>query len=155
MTTQHYLNPTVMIRKPGNAWSGTYTFNFEDESTLDATISYFWQDISYSSIFNRWGTKIPAWDQTDGRLSWTSGDGKITLIGFIRNLFDEDVYDSRGSGRRQGDQRDVVPGVCGSTPANTVSHAVNPLGTLAQDCLTTTSTFRPPRTWGAELQLHF
>jgi LPS-assembly protein len=28
-TASHYLNSTTVIRKPGNAWSGTYAFNFD------------------------------------------------------------------------------------------------------------------------------
>lgn len=151
------LNGNILPFSPKNkiALNGTYTFDFEDGSTLDVSASYFWQDISYSSVFNMWATKIPSWDQTDARMTWTNSDGNVSLIGFVRNLFNEDVYDSRGSGRRQGDQRDVVPGVCGTTAANTVSHAVNPLGTLAQDCLVVSSTFRPLRTLGAELQFRF
>ena len=137
------------------ALNGTYTWDLEDGSTLDLSASYFWQDIAYSSVFNRWLSKIPSWDQVDARLSWTSSEGDMTLIGFVRNLLDEDVYDSRGGGLRQGNQRDIRPGECGTTAANTVSHAVNPLGTLAQDCYGVTSTFRPPMTWGAELQLRF
>jgi iron complex outermembrane receptor protein len=151
------LNGNILPNSPKNkaAINGTYTFDFEDGSTLDASLSYFWQDISYNSIFNRWTTKVPSWDQTDGRLSWTSADGGLTLIAFVRNLFDEDVFDNRGVGRRQGNNRDVSPGLCGTTAANTVSHAVNPLGVLAEDCFTVTNTYRPPRTWGAELQLRF
>jgi outer membrane receptor protein involved in Fe transport len=159
------LNGNILPFSPKNkaALIGTYTFNFEDGSTLDSTLSYFWQDISYSSVFNRWATKIPSWDQTDARLSWTNSEGNITVIGFIRNLFDEDVYDSRGSGRRQGTVRDVRPGLCGSTAANSIQHsgtlpngtAASPLGSLQEDCLTVTSTFRPPRVYGAELQFHF
>jgi iron complex outermembrane receptor protein len=159
------LNGNILPFSPKNkaALIGTYTWNFEDGSTLDSTLSYFWQDISYSSVFNRWATKIPSWDQTDARLSWTNSEGNITVIGFIRNLFDEDVYDSRGSGRRQGTVRDVRPGLCGSTAANSIQHsgtlpngtAASPLGSLQEDCLTVTSTFRPPRVYGAELQFHF
>ena len=119
------LNGNILPNSPKNkiALVGTYTWEFEDGSNLDATLSYFWQDISYNSIFNRWTTKVPAWDQTDSRLSWTNADGNITLIGFVRNLFDEDVFDGRGVGRRQGNNRDVIPGLCGTTAANTVSHA--------------------------------
>ena len=28
-TLQHYLNPSVVIRRPGNAWSGFYAFNYD------------------------------------------------------------------------------------------------------------------------------
>lgn len=151
------LNGNILPFSPKNkiALNGTYTWNFEDGSTLDASASYFWQDISYTSVFNRWSSKVPSWDQTDVRLSWTSADGGITLIGFVRNLFDELQYEGRGAGLRQGNNRNVNPGLCGTTANNTVSHAVNPLGVLAEDCFVVSETYRPPRTIGAELQFRF
>ena len=76
-------------------------------------------DISFSSIFNRTYTKIPSWDQTDGRISWTNGDGNITLIGFVRNMFDEVQYDSKGAGLREGRFNQVSPTECNTTTATT------------------------------------
>jgi len=139
------------------ALNGTYTIDFEDGSVLDLSASYFWQDISYSSIFNRWTSKIPSWDQTDARFTWTNPDGNITLIGFVRNLFDDIVYDSRGGGRRIANgARDVPLQLCGATPATTVQHtATAPTGRLENDCLTISETYRPPRTMGVELQFRF
>jgi hypothetical protein len=29
----HYLNSTAVVRKPGNAWSGTYAFNYDVRNT--------------------------------------------------------------------------------------------------------------------------
>ncbi|MDP3737234.1 MAG: TonB-dependent receptor [Hyphomonadaceae bacterium] len=159
------LNGNILPGSPKHkiAFNSTYTWDFEDGSNVVGSISYLWQDISYNSIFNRWTTKVPAWDQIDGRLSWTNADGNITLIGFVRNLLDDDVYDGRGVGRRQGNNRDVSPGLCGTTAANSVLHsgtlpngsAASPLGSLQEDCYTVTNTYRPPRTWGAELQFRF
>lgn len=152
------LEGNILPFSPKNkiALNGTYTWDFEDGSTLDASLSYFWQDISYSSVFNRWSTKVPSWDQTDARLSWTSADGNYTLIGFMRNVFDEIQYDGRTGGRRIGNvNRDVGQELCGASAATTVSHAVNPLGSLQNDCLTISETYRPPRTVGAELQIRF
>lgn len=151
------LNGNILPFSPKNkiALNGVYTWDFEDGSTLAGSLSYFWQDVSYTSVFNRWSSKVPSWQQTDARLSWTSASGDITLIGFVRNLFDELQYESRGAGLRQGNNRNVDPGLCGTTAANTVSHAVNPLGVLAEDCFVTSETYRPPRTVGAELQIRF
>ena len=55
------LNGNILPFSPKNkiALNGTYTWDFEDGSTLDASLSYFWQDISYSSIFNRSYTEDP------------------------------------------------------------------------------------------------
>jgi len=151
------LDGNILPFSPKNkaAAIATYSWFLENGSTIDATASYFWQDIAFSSVFNRSYTKIPSWDQTDARLVWTNADENITLIGFVRNVFDEIAYDSRGSGLREGNNRAVGAQTCGTTAATTVSHAVNPLGTLGQSCLTTTETYRPPRTYGVELQFRF
>ena len=153
------LDGNILPFSPKNkaALIGTYTFDFADGSTLDLTANYSWQDISYSSVFNRWATKIPSWDQTNLRAQWTNSDGNITLIAFMNNVFDEVVYDSRGGGRRiSNSQRDNPLALCGSSPATSIVHgATTPTGFLAQDCLTITETYRPPRTYGAELQFHF
>lgn len=150
------LDGNILPFSPKNkvALNGTYTWDFEDGSELDASLSYFWQDVAYSSIFNRHYTEIPAWDQTDARLSWTSGDGNITLIGYIRNLFDDIAYDSRGSGLREGATqagRIIAPTECFSTPGTTAAFGAAP----ANSCYTTGETLRPPRTIGAELQIRF
>jgi len=152
------LSGNILPFSPKNkiALNGTYTWDFEDGSTLDASASYFWQDIAYSNIFNMWATKMPQWDQVDARLSWTSSDGVFTVIGFVRNLMDELQYDGRGGGRRVANGTRDVAGLamCGSTPATTIDYR-NGTGYLPQDCLTVTDSYRPPRTIGAELQIRF
>jgi iron complex outermembrane receptor protein len=147
------LDGNILPFSPKNkiALNGVYTWDLEDGSNIDASLSYFWQDIAFSSIFNRSYTKIPSWDQTDARLSWTSADGGVTLIGYVRNLFDEIVYDSKGAGLREGTNRVVAPTLCNSTAATTQSFGVLP----AQSCYTTNETLRPPQTYGVELQIHF
>ena len=146
------------------ALNGTYTWDFADGSKIDTSLSYFWQDVSYSSVFNMNLTEVPSWDQTDGRISWTNSDGNITLIGFIRNMFDELQYDSRTAGRRisgssLGTPSNTDPAVltrCGSSPATSVNFdGGEALGYLGQDCYTSSDTYRPPRTYGAELQIRF
>ena len=157
-------NILPFIPKHKAAFNTTYTWDFADGSTLDGSVSYLWQDIAFSSIFNRSYTKIPSWDQTDARLSWTNSDGNITLIGFVRNLFDEIVYDSRASGLRETSStstaspatpttatRYVAPTECFTSAANSPGFASAP----AQSCYQTGETLRPPRTWGAELQFRF
>jgi iron complex outermembrane recepter protein len=164
--TGQSLDGNILPFSPKNkiAVNGTYTWNFQDGSTIDASVSYFWQDISFTNIFNRWATKTPSWDQTDARVGWTNADGNITVIAFVRNLFDELQYDGRSGGRRIGNvNRDVPLALCGSSAATSVIHvgtlpngsAASPLGSLQNDCLTVTDTYRPPKTFGAELQFHF
>jgi iron complex outermembrane receptor protein len=147
------LDGNILPFSPKNkiALNGVYTWDLSDGSNLDASVSYFWQDIAFSSIFNRSYTKVPSWDQTDARLSWTTADGGLTLIGFVRNVFDEIAYDSKGSGLREGTNRVVPPTQCNTTPGTTQAFGVLP----PQSCFTTNETLRPPRMYGVELQLHF
>jgi len=147
------------------ALNGTYTWDLEDGARVDSSLSYFWQDVAYSSIFNRSYSEIPAWDQTDGRVTWTSADGNISLIGFVRNMFDQVVYDSRGAGLRETSStstvtpttattatRYVAPQECFTSPGTTPSA----FGASApQSCYTVGETLRPPRTYGVELQIRF
>jgi iron complex outermembrane receptor protein len=136
------------------AVNGVYTINFEDGSKLDTSLSYFWQDIAYSSIFNRGYTKVPAWDQWDARLSWTSKDKHFTVIGYGKNIFNDIAYDGTGVGLNNaapGLGRQVAPQPCFSSAATT-----SPLGGRnAQTCYTSSETLRPPRTYGIELQFRY
>jgi iron complex outermembrane receptor protein len=147
------LQGNILPFSPKNkiALNGVYTWDLADGSNIDASVSYFWQDIAFSSIFNRSYTKIPSWDQTDARLSWTSADGGLTLIGYVRNVFDEIAYDSAGAGAREGANQNVAPTLCNSSPATTQSFGSIP----GQSCYTTNETLRPPQTYGVELQLRF
>jgi iron complex outermembrane receptor protein len=147
------LDGNILPFSPKNkaALNATYSWFFDDGSTLDASASYFWQDIAFSDIFNRSYTKIPSWDQTDARLSWTNADGNLTLIGYVRNLFDEAQFDSVGPGLREGTNRAVAPQLCFSSAATTAAFGQRP----AESCYTTSETLRPPMTYGAELQFRF
>ena len=147
------LEGNILPFSPKNkiAVNAVYTWDFEDGSKIDLSGSYFWQDIAFSSVFNRSYTKIPSWTEGDARISWTSGNGAFTLIGFVRNLFDDIAYDSAGADDREGVDRNVAPTLCNSTPGTTQSFGSPP----AQSCYTTNETLRPPRTVGAELQVKF
>ena len=162
------LNGNILPFSPKNkiALNGTYTWDMEDGAKVDASLSYFWQDVAYSSIFNRSYTEIPAWDQTDGRVTWTSADGNISLIGFVRNMFDQIVYDNRFANLRETSSagtytpnatsfntKYTAPQQCFSSTVTTPPTA---FGTSApQACYTIGETLRPPRTYGVELQLRF
>jgi iron complex outermembrane receptor protein len=135
------------------ALNGVYTWDLEDGSTLDASVSYFWQDISYTSIFNRSYNKVPSWDQVDGRLTWTSADGNFAIIAWVKNVLDEVQYEIDGfsSSLREGINREVAPGLCNSSASTTASPGAPP----PSSCYTTSEQYRPPRTFGAELQIRF
>jgi iron complex outermembrane receptor protein len=143
----------ILPESPKNkiAVNGLYTFNMQDGSKIDTSLSYFWQDISYTSIFNSSYTRVPSWDQWDGRISWTSADQHFTIIGFGRNLLNERGYDSRGAGLVEGTNKIVPPTQCYTSAATTP-----PLGGVqAESCYQLNSTYRPPRTYGIELQFRY
>jgi iron complex outermembrane receptor protein len=103
-----------------------YNINFEDGSSLLPSISWYWRDSFYSSIFNNPEQLTPDFQQTDARLIWNDADGHFTIIGAIRNAFDEQGYDQVGAFLRTG------------------------TATKYQ-----TPTFTPPRMATVEVQFHF
>jgi len=68
----------------------SYNIDFEDGSTLLPTLSWYWRDKFYDSIFNDVNELSPAYDQTDARLTWRSADKKFSIIGWVRNAFDQE-----------------------------------------------------------------
>jgi len=108
------------------AVNASYLFSFEDGSSLLPSISWYWRDSFYSSIFNNPDQFTPDFQQTDARLIWNDADGHFTIIGAIRNAFDEEGFDNVGAGLR--------------TQTNTIYQ---------------TTTFTPPRMATVEVQFHF
>jgi iron complex outermembrane recepter protein len=118
----------LLPQSPENkvAVNASYLFTFEDGSTLLPSVSWYWRDSFYSSIFNNPQQLTPDYQQTDARLLWNDADGRWTVIGFVRNAFDEEGYDAVTASLRQA------------------------TGEVFQS-----TTFTPPRMYGVELQFHF
>ena len=114
----------------------SYNWNFENGSSLTPVINWYWRDSFTTSIFNDPETFTPDFAQTDARLIWNDGDGRWTIIGWVRNAFDEDGYDATTAFRRR---------------------SANQYGTLTSENfqLYQTNTLTLPRTYGVELQFHF
>ena len=55
---------------------------------LSPSISYFWRDSQYGSIFQRFYNEAPSWSQVDARLTWKDKDNKYSVIAYVKNLFD-------------------------------------------------------------------
>ncbi|MDP3493588.1 MAG: TonB-dependent receptor [Hyphomonadaceae bacterium] len=108
-----------------------YMFNFEDGSTLMPSISYYWRDKFYSSIFNDATQLTDAYAQTDARLIWNDASGMFTVIAWTRNLFDEEGYDLQTSFK---------------------SRSLDP---ARNNQIYQSTTYTLPRTYGVELQVHF
>ena len=111
------------------AINAIYTLDF-DPGTLDLSASYIWKDESYSLVFNRPYTRMPAYDQVDLRAVWTSTDSDYRIIAFVKNVFDEVGYDG-ASGTAYA---------AGFAPPNTVAR---------------TYSLTPPRTIGLQVQYRF
>jgi len=105
----------------------SYEFEFADGSTLLPTVSYYWRDKFFDTIFNATTEEAPAQEQTDARLTWRSANNRFALIGWIRNAFDAEqttsvssqTFRTADSGRYQ------------------------------------TFSYTPPRMWGVDLQFHY
>ena len=108
-----------------------YTFNLADGATLMPSVSYYWRDSFTTSIFNDPLTFTPDFAQTDARLIWNDSTGTFTVIGWVRNAFDDEGYDAVSAARRRS--LDV-------TQNNQIYQSYTP--TL-------------PRMYGVEMQVHF
>ncbi|MDF2900384.1 MAG: TonB-dependent receptor [Phenylobacterium sp.] len=74
------------------ALNGTYRFDFEPGSlTLSGT--YSWKDKVSYGIFDYSREFAPAQDQVDVRAIWADAGDRYTVIGFVRNVFDEELLD--------------------------------------------------------------
>ncbi len=164
VTDPTYVNPlqslegNVLPQSPENkiAFNASYAFNFEDGSTLMPSVSYYWRDEFTSSVFDNAGDITPAFDQTDARLIWNDADGMFTVIGFVRNVFDQNGYDSASTSFRSNPRTNTTPAPqC--TVASTVCYnpalPVGPANVVGYYYQNYTRTL--PQTWGVELQIHF
>jgi iron complex outermembrane receptor protein len=134
---QAYVDPLSRIRLEGNelpqsprnkvAINATYMFRLDDGSTLLPAVSYYWRDGYYETIVNSSTELAPAQEQTDARLTWSSPGNQWAVIGFVRNLFDQEQT------------RRVL-----SQPFR-----------VADNGRYQTFDYTPPRTWGVELQFHW
>ncbi|MAP93435.1 MAG: hypothetical protein CMK07_00640 [Ponticaulis sp.] len=88
--------------------------------------SYIYRDSFYSSIFNTTVSESPSFDRVDLRATYVAPGGNITVIGFVRNVFDELGYD----------------GVAAQTGSGSAG-----FGRI--------ESYTTPRTYGAEIQFKF
>jgi len=106
--------------------NGNYTWEFTPGS-LTASATYVWRDETYSSIFNREFNLQPAFDQVDARLLYVDADDRYTVIGYVKNVFDELGYAGVGTAR----------------------------DTLPPNMIYRTFNYTIPRTYGVELHYRF
>ena len=94
----HTINDNRVPYQPRNkvALNGLYTFDFAPGS-LTLSASWLWRDTQYASIFNRREYLLAAYDQTDLRVTWQNTANTYSIIGFARNVFDDEGFDGVGA----------------------------------------------------------
>ncbi len=58
---------------------------------LTLRYDYYWQDSSYSRIFNAPADRLPSWSQHNASLIFESASGRWSARAWIRNIGDEDI----------------------------------------------------------------
>lgn len=102
------------------------TYNFDlSPGVLSLSATWAYRGAAYGDIFNRVYTRAPSYTQTDLRASFTDTDDRYTVIGYVRNAFDQRGYENASS-----------PG-------------------LSAEGISRTFVLTPPRTYGVELQYRF
>jgi len=67
-----------------------YDFNLGKSGQLVARTDYYWQDDVYYRVHNIDRHRADDFFTWDARLVWTSGQGRFTVDGFVKNITDED-----------------------------------------------------------------
>ena len=116
--------------------NASYTLHL-GANALTLSGSYTWRDVQYSSVFNRYYSRVPSAQTVDARLLWTGANDRYRVILFVKNLLDRTNYDSAvnvtgGNG--------AVPYALALDPRYTVNYGLG---------------VAPPRTFGAQLQVKF
>jgi iron complex outermembrane receptor protein len=116
--------------------NANYTFRFSP-GDLTLSASYAWRASQYSSVFNRFYSRVPASETVDARLLWTGTQDRYRVILFVQNVFNRVNYDSAvnptgGNG--------ATPYALGLDPQYTVNYGLG---------------VAPPRTFGAQFQVKF
>ncbi|MCR5873006.1 TonB-dependent receptor [Phenylobacterium sp. J426] len=139
------LKGSRIYQSPKHKFAGNanYTFDF-DAGSLILSGTYTWTDETYYQPFKSEANRVKAYDVTDFRILWNDGDDRYTVIGFVKNAFDNRGFTSNGS---------TTPTAIFDSPPNLqVPTATSP---LVQTRTAITRGLIQPRTYGVELQYRF
>jgi iron complex outermembrane recepter protein len=114
--------------------NANYTWEL-DVGNLTASANYVWRDATYYSIFNRYYNRAKSYGTTDFRVLFNDRDDRFTVIGSVKNVFDQ-----RGSA-----------GISGARISNTAAPPNTPLFGLVNQ----TVSYILPRTYSLEVQYRF
>lgn len=135
------LEGSRIYQSPKHKFAGNanYTFDF-DAGSLIVSATYTWTDKTYYQPFKSEANRVKAYDVTDLRVLWNDGLDRYTVIGFVKNVFDNTGFTSNGS----------------TTPTAIYDSPPNPqAGLLTQTRTAITRGLIQPRTYGVELQYRF
>jgi iron complex outermembrane receptor protein len=152
-------NPLPNAPRNKIAINGLYDIKMSDGSKWQPSLSYVWRDEEYGLFFKQAYDAAPAWDEWDARLTFTSANGKFTVIGFVKNMFNTIGYDQGALGTRAAGTVDnphagyapvdYVQGLNGPDGFNNHLAGTNKYGVYSTYYVT------PPRTFGVELHYKF
>ncbi len=134
------LKGSRIYQSPENKFAGNanYTFDFAPGSLI-LSATYTWTDETFYQPFKSAANKVKAYDVTDFRVLWNDIDNRYTLIGYVKNAFDNKGYTSNGS-----------------TTPTAIFDSPNPGTTsIVQTRTAITRGLIQPRTYGVELQYRF
>ena len=125
------------------ALNANYTFDFSAGSLI-LSGTYTWTDETTYQPFDNPDFAVPAYGTADLRVLWKDAGDRYSLIGYVKNLTDEEGFTSTSSTNPTAVFGDPNPGlVVGST------------GYLRQTGTAITRGLIQPRTYGIELQYRF
>jgi len=120
-----------------------YTFDF-DPGSLTLSASYFWTDSTVYQPFDDPSVRSPAYDVTDFRAIWKDVQNRYSIIGFVKNAFDQYGVSSTSSTNPTANFATPNPGI-----------VVNGVPYLRQTGTSIVQGLIAPRTYGLELQYRF
>lgn len=125
------------------ALNANYTFDFEPGSLI-LSGSYTWTDETTYQPFDNPDFAVPSYGTADLRVLWKDAQDRYSLIGYVKNVTDEEGFTSTSSTNPTAVFANPNPGLAvgGSTYLRQTSTAI-------------TRGLIQPRTYGVELQYRF
>lgn len=125
------------------ALNANYTFDFTPGSLI-LSGTYTWTDETTYQPFDNPDFSVPAYGTADLRVLWKDAEDRYSLIGYVKNVTDEEGFTSTSSTNPTAVFANPNPGlVVGGTPY------------LRQTSTAITRGLIQPRTYGVELQYRF
>jgi iron complex outermembrane receptor protein len=96
--TFQQLDGSSLPSSPKNkaALNAGYTF-FTPAGNLTLSGTWTYRDKAYYSVFSREHYQAPAYDETDLRVLWNEPNNRYTIIGFVKNVFDDEGFEAAGA----------------------------------------------------------